>query len=337
MILLRPANLGDLNEIERLAHESGPMVCTLPAMRDHLMKKVERSVSAFEQDVICPGEESYFFVLEETQTGRLLGTGAINALAGYREPFYAFRNDILIHSSRALNVHSRIHALTLNHDLSDHSQLCSFYVVPSLKATTYPSLITLGRLLYMSAFPIRFASEWMAVLPGIADKNGRAPFWEHVGRKFFGMDYNQVEYYNGTRDKTFVAELMPHHPLYVPLIDEEAQAVMGQVHPDAELQCQLLSDEGFEPDKYVEIFDAGPILTAPRNTLSVWHGMQRGKIAAQPLGGKGMPFLVGFEGLHGFSAMIAEGTLSGNQLSIEQGMMEEAGLQSGQPVWIVSL
>jgi arginine N-succinyltransferase len=281
MIILRPAKLSDISQIERLAQASGPMVCTLPAQRSLLLKKIERSIASFAHEVDFPGEESYFFVLEEQMTGQILGTAAINALSGFEEPFYALRNEIFIHSSRELRIHNRIHALSLTHDLSDHSQLCSFYVVPAIKETIYPQLLTLGRLLFMSSHAQRFANEWMAVLPGIADEHGHAPFWEHVGRKFFGMEYNQVEYYNGTKDKSFIAELMPHHPLYVPLLAEEAQEVMSQVHHDAELQCRLLSDQGFEADRYVEIFDAGPILCAKHNVVGVWQ--YRKPVTVSPL------------------------------------------------------
>lgn len=337
MIVLRPVKLTDLSNIEKLAVDSGPMVCTLPAKREHLLQKIEQSIYSFEQDVFCPGEESYFFVLEETDTGHLLGTGAINALAGYRQAFYSFRNDIIIHSSRELNVHSRIHALTLNHDLSDHSQLCSFYIEPSHRHTLSPALITLGRLMFMNANSNRFANEWMAVLPGIADTQGRAPFWEHVGRKFFGMDYNQVEYYNGTRDKAFVAELMPHYPLYVPLIDEEAQAVMGQVHQDAELQYQLLNDQGFEPDKYVEIFDAGPILAAPHNALPISLNMKTGSLVGEPLHADTKQYLVGYQGAKGFCAFIAEGNQTEDRLIITKELMEEVGLTQRQKVWFLAL
>jgi len=337
MIILRPVRLTDLNNIERLAIESGPMVCTLPAKREHLLRKIEQSVNSFDEDVFSPGEESYFFVLEDTTSGQIMGTGAINALAGYREAFYSFRNDILIHSSRELNIHSRIHALTLNHDLSDHSQLCSFYVDPNLYTTRFPALITLGRLLFMNAFANRFANEWMAVLPGIADANGRAPFWEHVGRKFFGMNYNQVEYYNGTRNKSFVAELMPHYPLYVPLINEEAQAVIGQVHQDAELQYQLLNDQGFEPDKYVEIFDSGPILTAPHNALALCLNMKTGSVVGKTLHADTKQYLIGFQAAKGFCAFIADGIQTEDQLIITKELMEEAGLRQRQPVWFLAL
>jgi len=337
MIVLRPAQLSDMSHLERLAYASGPMVSTLPAKRSHLLAKVERSIHYFEQEVFTPGEESYLFVLEEKLTGQLLGTGAINALAGEREPFYSFRNDIKIHSSRELNVHSRIHALTLNHDLSDHSQLCSFYIAPALADSLYPSLITLGRLLFMSVFPMRFANEWMAVLPGISDKYGRAPFWEHVGRKFFAIDYNQVEYYNATRDRTFIAEMMPYHPLYVTLIDEEAQAVMGMVHRDAQLQCDLLSEQGFEPDKYVEIFDAGPILIAPRNAISLSQQIKSVTLAVNRSDAVTQTYLLGMADHNDFKACIVQGVLQGGELLLSQETIAELNCYHEQPLYCVSL
>jgi arginine N-succinyltransferase len=271
MLVMRPAQLADLAQIERLAQASGPMVCTLPVSHDHLLHKIRHSLASLRAEVELPGEESYFFVLEESQSGQLLGTAAIIAQAGYREPFYAYRNDVVIHSSRALKVHNRLHALTLAHDLTDHSQLCSFYLAPEWRQGYWPQLLSLGRLLFIAQHPARFSPDLAAVLPGVVDEQGRSPFWEQVGRKFFGIDYNQVEHYHGTRDKTFIAELMPHHPLYVSLLAEEALAVMGQVHPDASLQFELLVDDGFEADDYIEIFDAGPVITARRTVLQSWQ------------------------------------------------------------------
>lgn len=337
MMVLRPVQLSDISNLERLAYASGSMVSTLPAKRSHLLSKVKRSIQSFEQEVLTPGEESYLFVLEEMPTGKLLGTGAINALAGNREPFYSFRNDIKINSSRELNVHSRIHALTLNHDLSDHSELCSFYIAPAIADTHYPSLVTLGRLLFMSVFPMRFANEWMAVLPGISDKQGRAPFWEHVGRKFFGIDYNQVEYYNATRDKTFIAEMMPYHPLYVTLIDEEAQAVMGLVHSDAQLQCDLLSGQGFEPDKYIEIFDAGPILSAPRNAISLCRQIKSVSLAINTTETATKTYLLGMADNNNFKACIVQGVLQGERLMLSPENIEQLNLKQPPRLFCVAL
>ena len=337
MIILRPARLSDLGQLERLAKESGTMVSTLPDKKESLVRKIERSIDSFAQDVVTPGEESYFFVLEECLTGQVVGTGAINALSGYRNPFYAFRNDMLIHSSRELNVHSRVHALSLTHDLSDHSNLCSFYVVDSLHKTLYPALVTLGRLLYMSVESQRFSNEWMAVLPGLCDDAGRAPFWELVGRKFIGLDYDEVEFLNGTKDGTFIAELMPHYPLYVPLFDEEAQQAIGMVHPKAELQCNLLSGQGFEPDKYVEIFDGGPILSATHNTLNIWQQQRQKSVTFAEVAPDAPAHLIGFKSDSGFSAFIAPCQTSSSQLVLDKSIAQQVGITNKQTVWHVEI
>ncbi|MBD1577573.1 arginine N-succinyltransferase [Vibrio sp. S11_S32] len=353
MMILRPARLNDIESILALAKSSGPMVYTLPADREALLQKIERSISAFEQDVFCPGEEFYFFVLEDSRNKKLVGTGAINALAGYEAPFYAFRNDTLIHSSRQLNVHSRIHALTLSHDLSDHSQLCSFYVLPNVTESSLvdPSeqdiyrhcleLITLGRLLFMTTYPERFSRDWMAVLPGVFDNNGRAPFWEHVGRKFINLDYHQVEEHHGTQASTFIAELMPHHPLYVPLIAPEAQSVMGQNHPRTERQCHLLSEQGFNSDKYVEIFDAGPIFTAPRHALDIWQKKQSVSLKIKESINNKIKqthrYLIGITDSQGFRSCFIEGVLQGEQLHVTQEHAHQAHLTQDQSLWCLAL
>ncbi len=88
-MLLRPVQHSDLDALFAIAQKSGAMVSTLPADRELLSRKIERSIHSFTQSVFCPGEEYYLFVLEDVASGRLLGTGAINALAGYRQPFYA--------------------------------------------------------------------------------------------------------------------------------------------------------------------------------------------------------------------------------------------------------
>lgn len=49
------------------------------------------------------------------------------------------------------------------------------------------------------------------------------------------MDYPQAERLAGGRSKSFIAELMLHSPIYVPLLPEAAQWAIGQLHPDGEL------------------------------------------------------------------------------------------------------
>jgi arginine N-succinyltransferase len=82
------------------------------------------------------------------------------------------------------------------------------------------------------------------------------------------MDFLDAErVIGGARNRTLIVELMPHYPVYVPLLPGDAQAAMGQIHPSGEPAFNMLTEEGFEADEYIDIFDGGPILQAHKNAL----------------------------------------------------------------------
>ena len=54
---------------------------------------------------------------------------------------------------------------------------------------------------------------------------------------------------------------MPSYPLYVPLLPGDAQRVLGEPNETTLLAYDIHLEEGFEPDRFVDIFDAGPVLT----------------------------------------------------------------------------
>ena len=122
-------------------------------------------------------------------------------------------------------------------------------------------LLSRARMMYIAANRKRFSDEVFSLMLGVTDDAGVSPFWEAVGRKFFGRDFEQVELESGGRSRTFIAEVMPSYPLYVPLLPAEAQRVLGEPDEGALLAYDIHLEEGFEPDRFVDIFDAGPVLT----------------------------------------------------------------------------
>ncbi|MCV5217436.1 arginine N-succinyltransferase, partial [Escherichia coli] len=72
--------------------------------------------------------------------------------------------------------------------------------------------------------------------------------------------------------KGFIADLMPRLPIYINLLSQEAQAVIGQVHDITRPALKLLEREGFTNRGYVDIFDGGPTVECDlRNIDSVRH------------------------------------------------------------------
>jgi arginine N-succinyltransferase len=256
--LLRAAAPGDLDALERIAAASAHGITTLPSNRAQLADKIARSVQAFASPDDASGEETYLFVLEDLARGAVVGTSGIAAAAGFADRFYSYRNEMVVHASAALATSNRIHTLHLCHDLTGDTLLTSFYIDPAYEHTAAPQLLSRARLLFIAQFAERFSDRIAAESPGLADESGDCPFWNAVGRRFFAMDYPVAEQLTGGRSKAFIAELMPQSPIYVPLLPDEAQWAIGQLHPVAELPFSILLDEGFDAETYVDIFDGGP-------------------------------------------------------------------------------
>jgi arginine N-succinyltransferase len=272
MFVLRPAVLADLPQIEAIAAKSAIGITSLPPNQERLIEKISSSRYGFSSEVDIPGEETYFFVLENVESGEIVGTSGIAASAGFHDRFYSYRNETIVHASQELRVSNKIHALHLCHDLTGFSLLTSFYIDPQYADTSVPQLLSRARLLFVGEHRRRFSEKLAAECPGVCDTDGRSPFWDAVGRRFFNMEYPQAEQLSGGRSKTFIAELMPQYPIYVPLLPPSAQLAIGQLHPDGELPFEILIDEGFEPDTYIDIFDGGPTVEARVDTLrSVRH------------------------------------------------------------------
>ena len=94
------------------------------------------------------------------------------------------------------------------------------------------------------------------------DEAGHAPFWDSLAGKFFGMSFPEADEFNAVNGTQFIADLMPRSPIYVALLTDEAKAVIGQPHPSGRAALRMLEHEGFLFDRYVDIFDGGPTVTA---------------------------------------------------------------------------
>ena len=291
MFVVRPAEIADIAALEALAAVNMPGVHTLPKTRDKIAAAVERSIASFAAHVDIPSEESYLFVLESLEPlepleplapRALAGTAAISASAGSNGTYFSFRNDVIQQVSRDLNISHSVHALTLCSELSAYSQLSGFYVRNMAEAGPEAALLSRARLLFARLAPQRFGERFFVPLAGITDATGQSPFWDALGRKFFQMDFLDAEkVIGGARNRTLIVELMPHYPVYVPLLPGDAQAAMGQIHPSGELAFNLLTEEGFEADDYIDIFDGGPILQAHKNSLRSFNGSMTRRVAAQ--------------------------------------------------------
>jgi arginine N-succinyltransferase len=96
---------------------------------------------------------------------------------------------------------------------------------------------------------------------GMVNDSGHSPFWDSVGKHFFKIDFPTADYLS-IKNKRFIEEMMPKHPIIANLLPEEAQFVIGKVHPNTEPAKKILEQEGFHFSGLVGIFEPGPVLIA---------------------------------------------------------------------------
>ncbi len=258
MMLIRPATYADQKSLLELAQKTGPGLTTLPNDNDLLEEKIEQSMQAFVHGITTPAFEYYLFLLEDTETGKIVGTSALAATVGLSEAFYTYHLGTVVHTSPELNVHNVINTLYLGNDYTGTTEICTLFLDPDYRKHGNGQLLSRCRFLFMAMQPNRFAPKVIAEMRGISDENGNSPFWDAIGRHFFSMKFNDADEVSGVGRNQFIAELMPKYPIYLPLLPKAAREVIGQVHPDTKPALEMLEKEGFEYRGYVDIFDAGP-------------------------------------------------------------------------------
>lgn len=284
MSTARLVQTSDLESLLRVCQGADSRVYTLPRTRAEWERAIEGSVDAASRSVDVPGEEQYLLVLESDE-GELLGVAAIRATAGSQGTYFAFRNDVIHHASRDLAITNSVHVLTLSSDLTEHTQMSSFFVDQRVSVAD-AAVLSRARLALAGVDRARFAQNFIVSLAGWCDQTHASPFWDALGRKFFAMDFIDAERaVSGGRNRSLIVELMPHYPVYVPMLPPAARAAIGQLHEHARLPFEILSGEGFGSEIYVDIFDGGPILEAHGSKLKTLATSR--EMTVRPLQGSG--------------------------------------------------
>lgn len=275
MIIIRPIRSSDYEVLHQIAVESGHGFTSLPVNEELLVSRINRATQSFHTKVENVADESYLFVMEDTETGEVVGTSGIEAAVGLNDAFYHYHVSKVVHSSRELNVYNNIEILVLNNDYTGTSELCTLYLSEKYRVNNNGRFLSKCRLLFMAEHPHRFNSTVIAEMRGVSDNNGNSPFWQWLEEHFFSLDFPTADYLTGIGKKSFIAELMPKYPIYVSLLSKDAQAVIGKVHSQTVPALRLLENEGFANRGYVDIFDGGPTVEAELKSIKTVRNSNR--------------------------------------------------------------
>ncbi|MEH6383380.1 MAG: arginine N-succinyltransferase [Colwellia sp.] len=262
MIIIRPIQASDYDSLHRIAIESGHGFTSLPVNEGLLKQRIAHSEVSFNKEVSHPSSEGYLFVMEDTDTGKVVGTSGIEAAVGLEDAFYHYHLGKVVHNSRELGIYNTVETLSLCNDYTGASEICTLFLGESHRKNKNGRFLSRCRFLFMAEHQERFAETVIAEMRGISDEEGRSPFWNWLEEHFFSMDFPTADYLTGIGKKVFIAELMPKHPIYVNLLSKDAQKVINEVHPKTLPALRLLEAEGFSRRGYVDIFDGGPTVEA---------------------------------------------------------------------------
>jgi arginine N-succinyltransferase len=266
-MLLRTIRSSDFDSIEYLAQNSGVGMTTLAKDKGLLNKRVQWSIDSYQKELTKPDHEYYLFVLEDLDTKKIIGISGIESQVGYAVPFYSYKISKRTRICKSLNIRNDYEVLNLVNDHQGTSEICSLFLAPEYRKNNNGLLLSKARFLFMAEHPQRFSSTVIAELRGVSDDQGNSPFWDHVGAHFFHMPFSRADQLTLATDKQFIADLMPRNPIYVQLLSQEAQAVIGMPHSSTVPAMNILLKEGFHYNKYIDIFDAGPTIEAPLNNI----------------------------------------------------------------------
>jgi len=323
---VRAARRDDLEELKALAALTGGGFTNLPDDREALARRLDWSMQSLAADIAEPGDEFYMLMLANRTTGRIGGTACLFGKVGVRWPFYSYRLTTISLHSRELNRTFRTGVLHLVNDFDGASEVGGLFLHPELRSGGLGRLLARSRYLFLARHRARFTDRIFAELRGWLDAQGGSPFWDGLAGKFFGMPFQDADAFNAVHGNQFIADLMPKYPVYVALLPDSAQAVIGRPHEAGRAALAMLEREGFRANGYVDIFDGGPTVDARVDDLLAVREAASARIAARPAADTAAETrLIAAGTLAGFRCAALAAEVAGETLAVTDGSPFEPG------------
>lgn len=274
---VRSVRADDLDAVLALAGRGGSGLTSLPPERKTLASKIAASELAIRSAEARDSGAAIMLVAE--LGGDVVATGMIFARVGAEWPFYSYRLTRQAAVSRALGRHRAQKVLNLVNDFDGEVEVGGLLVDPAARGRSIGRLMARARYLFIGQHRDWFANRVMAELRGWQDEMSRSPVWEAIGRHFYDMDFHEADRTGAIQGNQFIADLGPRYPLYVSMLPADAQRALGQPHNDGRPARDMLLEEGFRDEGYVDIFDGGPTLVADIDALRALRRASDGRVA----------------------------------------------------------
>lgn len=278
MHVIRPIRIEDLDSFSEFAFAANFGITSMPRNREMLKEKIEHSLKAFQTSSSGHQGGKYLFVLEDTESQEVGGVCGIISRTGTLVPKYYYQKETIHKKDIGLPIPENLDILRPITLVNGPTEIGTLFLAQSFRKEGLGRLLSLSRFLFIASFSDRFEKTIMADMRGFVDKDNNAPFWEHFGRRFLNLDFNNVMQLL-EKGKEFIPHILPDYPIYLTLLHTEVLSTIGKVHFNTEPALHMLLNEGFSKANLFDVFDGGPVINAPQEKIRAIRETQMAQIA----------------------------------------------------------
>ena len=263
MFVVRSVQLKDTKDLLKLSQIM--TFINLPPDEDIITSKIKSSMRSFNNPSQDLSENYYIFVLENFESGEIMGASMIHAQHGTEdEPHFYLTVGQESKFSQTINTGFVHGTLKLGLDVNGPTEIGGLILNPVFRGhkDKLGKQLSFVRFLYMAKNPERFKPMVHSELMPPLDKNENSPLWEAVGRRFLNMNYHEADILSRS-NKEFILSLFPSDNIYQTLLPMDARESIGKVGKETEPVKKMLESVGFKYTYEVDPFDGGPHYRCP--------------------------------------------------------------------------
>ena len=310
----------------------------LPADSDIIIGKIQRSRRAFEGDAPSEREREFMFVLEDAETGNVIGTSSVIAAISWPgRPHTYLEVRKREHYSEDLQTGAVHVTMQLNTDETGPSEIGGLILSPAYRGhpEKLGALLSLIRFhfigLHREWFSHRIIAEMMAPLT----PDSRNTLWEYLGRRCINLSYAEADRFC-QHSKEFITSLLPKTEIYASLLPPEARNLIGKVGSETRPAKLMLERLGFFYKGHIDPFDGGPYLEAAVDDITLVR-TTRCAVVAPSTGAFNHAGYLSHEGDYGFRAVRSAYAEVDGRIAVPQATLDALHADIGDQVGVTPI
>jgi arginine N-succinyltransferase len=267
VLILRSIANSDLDPLLELAEILDSV--NLPRDRDFLEERIALSLRSFSGELEDRRRGAYLFVLEDTDSGRVVGSSSIIAKIGHPDtPYYWLAVTTEERQSSEVDRHFVHTKLQLKSTTDGPTEIGGLILDPAYRHNPEKcgKALSIVRFAFMSIYPERFEATVIAEMLSPFVAPGRNLLWDAFGAHFTDLPYREADHLSSS-NKRFIADLFPQDPVYATLFPQEVQDIIGKANEASKAAVVILKKLGFRYLHQVDPFDGGPYYGAARDAI----------------------------------------------------------------------